>query len=681
MRMEKNKIFLASTLTALLLTLNGCGGESANVVAEVYDDSTASGVCKSGTMGCVEFALDYPLTGLNFTCSSDNKNRFSTIFDSNTGVATGACKYRDDIKFFIRGEKDSKIELGSFPISNVAAVSAAQLPRLTLLDIAAGIQGRAAQTLSPNDVTVKTAMRLIKLIQAAGLQVQQNGSVTKAQIANPRDIQPISIVDADRKKIEQITSMITSEQFKNLSDQEFAAVVKPWVDISIISDEDAFDVVQQLMLISNAAVYQPEFSLFSNTEVNDATSAGPEGLVGCDASDCNASNKTTTHLFGHFIIMTDRQGKTFGSGLQWRGKVNNDVTTISGVNAQLIRQVKPIQMTASAQASWIDPITKSINNNPMLSLQPNFKFNIANSSENPLMITQGKLFNDYMVAGTERFYKVLTGKTNITEEDKRNYGLWEQKIGNDSFKGTVDVYKIYPITYLDSRVFKSKKNINSGTYIFPLYADLTFTFTDTSVNTVKLGIVIDSNGDIRTNMKNKPAIGSSTAAGSIIDMSTSETGCSGNDVLGESMLDMNNVEQYQIGTVGRAFANSGTDSNKISLRMILSNNIFQSLNGALIGMNSSIQTSSSSNESIVIGGALLDLNRLLAIKTAMKPTTDDVPFKDSSGNTVKWANSFASFQAIYSAVDSNDEDAKQWSKYSGGNIDFKLAPCYEVKAK
>ncbi|TCB49639.1 hypothetical protein E0H80_11655 [Acinetobacter sp. ANC 4779] len=670
--MNINKYKLPFVATALVMILTGCGGESANVTAEVYDESTANGACKVGTAGCIEFAFDYPLNGLNFTCSSDTKNRFTTLFDPSGGVATGACKNTDDITFFLRGEKDKKIELGTIPLRNIAIVSVAQLPRLTLLDIAAGIQGRAAQRLSLGDATVKVAIRLVRLIQAAGLQNQQ--------IVNARDIQPVSISDADRKKLEQITSLITTEQFKGLSDKDFADAVKPWVDISQVTDEDAFAVITQLMRITTAAVYQPEFSLFSSAEVLGSTLSGSEGLVGCNQQECKAEETSATHLLGHFILMTDRQGKSFGSGLQWRGKAGSGLTTIGGVNAQLIRTVKPVQMTASAQDTWIHPITRAINNNPDLTTQSGFLFNVTDVNSQPLTITQGKLFNDYMVAGKERFYKLLTGKKEVNEEDKKNYGLWQQQVNGETFRGTLDLYKIYPITYLDSKVFKSENNVSSGTYIFPLYADLVFKFTDTTVNTVKLGIVIDRNGDIRTNMKDTPAP-ATDSSGTFTDMSTGTNGCSGTDVLASDMIDSNNVQQYRIGTTGRAFTSSGMDGNKISIRMILADKVFQSLDGALIGMNSSIKTSPNSSESIVIGGALLNLNRLLAMRSGGKPAVNDVPLKDSADNIVKWANSFASFQSIYSTVDPADQDAKQWSKYSGGSIQFNLAPCYEVKTK
>src|SRR5690606_7684462 len=111
-----------------------------------------------------------------------------------------------------------------------------------------------------------------------------------------------------------------------------------------------------------------------------------------------------------------------------------------------------------------------------------------------------------MVVGTGgSLYKTLMAKKDdyvLTADDKKKLGLWEQNINQVQFKGTMDLYKLYPLSYLDKKVFKSVENVAAGqNYIFPLYADLTFKFTDTSIKTVKLGVVIDRNGDIRTNIK------------------------------------------------------------------------------------------------------------------------------------------------------------------------------------
>jgi len=105
----KNKYLLPFALTTLMAALTGCGGESANVIPEVYEGSTTNGTCTIGASGCLGFALDYPLNGLNFTCSSDTKNSFVTTLDLKDGAATGACKVGDKITFFLKGKKISKL--------------------------------------------------------------------------------------------------------------------------------------------------------------------------------------------------------------------------------------------------------------------------------------------------------------------------------------------------------------------------------------------------------------------------------------------------------------------------------------------------------------------------------------------------------------------------------------------
>ena len=49
----KNKYLLPFALTTLMAALSGCGGESANIIPETYDSSTANGACTVGTDGCV----------------------------------------------------------------------------------------------------------------------------------------------------------------------------------------------------------------------------------------------------------------------------------------------------------------------------------------------------------------------------------------------------------------------------------------------------------------------------------------------------------------------------------------------------------------------------------------------------------------------------------------------------
>ena len=193
-----------------------------------------------------------------------------------------------------------------------------------------------------------------------------------------------------------------------------------------------------------------------------------------------------------------------------------------------------------------------------------------------------------------------------------------------------------------------------------IHSDLTFKFTDTTVPDVVLGIVIDEKGNIRTNMKSDSTGDMSTAS---CDSSKFNASTYVND----------GVQQYRIGTVSRAFTNDKT----LSLRMVLANAKLGNINGALVGMNSNIKTSSS-GDNIVIGGALLNVSNLLNLTTG----TTEVTFKDSAVDTVKWASTLASFQKVYNTNNqTHTTDDIQLAKLSGDTLTFSLATCYTVKPK
>ncbi|MCP2912906.1 hypothetical protein NK943_24270, partial [Salmonella enterica subsp. enterica serovar Typhimurium] len=80
-----------------------------------------------------------------------------------TNAATGRCSEGDKIHFLLTGSSDKQVELGTVPLSEIGNVStvSASLPRLSILDMAKGLNGgTAATSLSPNDKTVKIAMAL-----------------------------------------------------------------------------------------------------------------------------------------------------------------------------------------------------------------------------------------------------------------------------------------------------------------------------------------------------------------------------------------------------------------------------------------------------------------------------------------------------------------------------------------
>ncbi|KGT47678.1 hypothetical protein [Acinetobacter sp. HR7] len=652
--MNIKKIF-PFALTALVTALTACGGGgSANVKSENDEPATTNGSC-SGT-GCIEWGLEYPLDGLNFNCSSDTKNNFITQFNRNDGVATGRCKETDEIEFYIASELDTRINIGKIKLSDFIQVSGVEssFPRLSLLDISAGRPN--ASNLNPSDPNVKKAINTIKVLQTLALEEER--------ITDPTDIQPLFITDKIRTRLNKITKSV------NVSDADFESQIKPVIDITKIKDEDAFKTVSKLAIIANAAVYQPEFSLFSTDGLLSQLS-GSNGLVGCDKASCSASDKTARHVFGHFMLITDRQGYTFGSGVQWRDKdlivAGSNLTSLGGINAEMIRKVKPVGMTALPQTTWLDTVADKITSP--------YQFNVG-QGQDKLEITQGTLLSDYVIAGNENFYKlVVKGKvdnTPLTAVELEKLGKWRMSADNLNYNGSIDLYKIFPISYLDGEVFKTANNVAKGEkYIFPIYGELEFKFTDTSHSPVKVGIVIDSNGDVRTNRQSETTLA--------MDQ---QNGCQGDvlkaDTSSNVLQDDNGITQYRLGTLGRAFAK---DKN-LSIRMILGHENFGDINGALIGVDSRIQTSTNANDSIVIGGALINVSNLLNSNAGQKGR---ITFTNSAGQAVGWANTLASFQNIYNTANKESTSVtdadKALAKLSGGTVSLNLADCYTVKQK
>lgn len=638
----KKQILWPFTLSTLVVALAGCGGESANVNPEPNQVNSVNGSCLLKDKNCVEFALDYPVDGINFVCSSDPDNTYMTLMEPKTNAATGRCSEGDKIHFLLTGSSDKQVELGTVPLSEIGNVStvSASLPRLSILDMAKGLNGgMAATSLSPNDKTVKIAMALAKIFQALGLE--RGAGVVG-------DVQPFGILASKKADLSLLLASISAEDYASGA---YVDKIRPWIDVSQVSNEDAFKVVQTLVLMNNSATYQADFPIFANA-LSDKTGIGlPQGLYGCNATDCKTSPANLRHLIGSFIILTDRQGYTFGSGVQWRGplkeQLGSDLAT--SVTVDLLKNIEPAKMNALAQTSWINPLTKSI--------QQPFKFNLTDPNSDDFTITQGKLFNDYLIAGTEKFYKQLTKDPNASPS---SYGLWQQNYGTDTFKGSFDAFKIFPIGYLDNDVFKSKSNVAAGQkYIFPLYANLIFKAKNSS-DSVALGIAIDESGDIRTDMQSA---------------SNKTTACTPLLTTGATLTTDNNQVQYRIGTLGA----TDTSNKAVTFRILLANPIFDKIDGAVIGANTNIVSdvnSEGKQTSTVIGGARVNLGNLLS---ANVNESAYISLSDFSGAGVKWTNIYKAYLNNY--YEKNSIANRAAADFREGEVSIEIAECYKVLAK
>jgi hypothetical protein len=308
-------------------------------------------------------------------------------------------------------------------------------------------------------------------------------------------------------------------------------------------------------------------------------------------------------------------------------------------------------MQLNAQIGWLNSIERTIN-----SSQP-LRFSLNSSSANDLLITKGKIVNGNTIAGTESIYRQLTKMKDTDPVDSKYLGAWQQSIANENYKGVLDIVKVNPVSYLTKDIFRTEKNVKSKeSYVFPLYATLTFRFKETSIPAVDVGIVIDENGDIRTDIKNNStSTDLSGVCGTVKTINADGT-----------ITDSNDQVQYRIGTTGGTLFSA--DDKSITVRMILSNPKFGNVDGAIFGLNLSTGT-----------GAKINIHNLLA----GQPT--GINLSNFTNDSVTWSNTYAGYQLIYNELydklkdtERNDyiapttEDRELAKRYSG-TVSIKIA--------
>ena len=674
--MDKKKL-LPFAFSALTLFLHGCGSESAKINEDPRDGNTAtgSGSCSVESEKCLEFALDYPVAGLNFDCSSDTVHHFVTTENGN--AVTGTCKLGDKVSFYLQGESSpNKIDLGTVELDQVykapEAVKNGQPPYIRVIDLAMGLTGKPPQSIDANDETIRVAMSLVKIFQSLG--AEQNDNVIG-------DLQPTEITAEKKDLLSSITKNIGVNE---LSSGQYIEILEPWLAINsdldtvdpVTGDSKAFTMLKQLLNLSNTGVWDAEPPAFIGI-IDTGSVSLTNGFFGCNRdvyADCLKNSSNLLHSMGSFFLLTDRQGYTFGTGVQWRGnaKIQND--KVVPPYQYLTTTAKPIKTRIDAQNTWFDPITKQVKS------QHPLRVSVVDNATSDLLINQGALLNNNIIAGSEAIYKQALQLKDKDSVNSSALGKWTQTIDNTTYKGTLDIVKVSPSSYLSKDIFKTQANVKSGQkYFFPLYGTLIFKFNDPNVTpkSISLGVVIDEYGDIRTDIK-KDATET--------DMSGN---CLGIDKVNAdgTIVDQDGVTQYRIGTTGGTLFSANDSS--MTVRIILANSRFGMLDGALIGLNLSI-----GKDDDEVGGR--DTNAKMIVHNLLAGSPR-ITLRDFSNNTASWSNIYANKLSTYIRI-YNDKDtdktkyvkptdeeiemAKRWS----GTVDItvadqNIAACQAVKTK
>ncbi|NNP68612.1 hypothetical protein [Acinetobacter sp. Ac_5812] len=635
--MMNKKILLPFAFSTLAIFLHGCGSESTKINEDPtkgVTGVTSNTSCNVTADDCLQFVLDYPVAGLNFDCSSDKVNHFATKLDSN--IVTGACKLGDTITFYLQGaDSPRKISLGTIQLDKITKIKVAAVPtRIRIVDLASGLTGQTPASLSMSDNTIRVAMALVKIFQSQSITNDLN-------IIG--DIQPIEFTTEKKNTLAAISRDIGSTE---LSSGAYAEILKPWLDVSKVNDDQAFAVVTQLLNLSNMGVWYAELPLFkagsngTTVEVpNEGSGVAPDGFFGCNRElykDCfnigEDKGASLRHMMGRFELLTDRQGYIIGQGQQWRGSpvITNSIVSPPMV---LLTNTKPDKLQVNAQKDWFNIISQEVNQSQPL------HFTLNNNSAEDVLITQGKFINGTNIASTEAVYRQLTkAKSTDPFNNAKDLGLWQQSIAGVNYKGVTDVYRLNPASYLPKDVFTTEANVRSGQrYAFPLYATLTFKFQDASISPVDLGIVIDEHGDIRTDIKKD-----ATATDMSGSCAKAEPQADG------SYIDEYGVAQYRVGTTGGALYSANDKS--ITVRMIFANPKFGAIDGVLLGLNFT-----SLDGQTNISGAKINVHNLL------NGQATGINLTNFANNTVSWLNNSALYLTTY--INIYDKEGTDKSKF------------------
>ena len=163
-------------------------------------------------------------------------------------------------------------------------------PRLKVIDMAIGLTGQTPTSLSPSDPTIRVAMALVKVFQSIGLERGDNVV---------GDLQPTQFTEDKKNTLNVVLQNITATEWKNGA---YVNLLKPWLDVSQISDEQAFDLITQLANLSLVGLYQSDYITLAKPNLV------AENFYGCNLTNLKDCSKIVRipnmYLATYFCCLT-----------------------------------------------------------------------------------------------------------------------------------------------------------------------------------------------------------------------------------------------------------------------------------------------------------------------------------------------------------------------------------------
>lgn len=718
---------LPFAMTALCLMLTACGGGSNNIAPSGSGTGgTTSNLCASSNASCVDVVFDdTPVVNLNFECGIYHG------VTGNTGVAR--CPLDSTVTFFLKSSTGTrKVTLGSYSIKEVRATSASEsidtsLIRIGVKDLAENTTGVTITSLDNTSAT--TAINLSRFIQSLGLATEpyiDSAPVNRIFIHNNlKDGSPAKAATATTPAeaaipgLDILTADVTAKDFE---DATFETKLKPWLDgqkRSLLSATEAKRRLAKTIFAIKSGVYYstPVTSLSVLQDLGRDIDLGISGN-----STTNVNNRASTAVY----TLTDRSGASIGYGMQWTGTPTTSEALyklFTTTNFAKMRLPSPAPLNDGSgnykdYVGGIDPFTSRFSNALFNVSSAKFVGDQDDSYQagsdtgtsrlyedtfekgQTFTFVNGKMFRDLGLFGSSFVYNLYL---NQEVKDQTELGTWEQrtKTGSRTYSGNASLFKSSAInTYLDPDVWRVKDLVSVGQgYLFPLYATLTFTYSDAYVKECAaqgktcspkqdLNVVFLENGDIMTNFNRSD----------VKDAQGVVTTCTGPITKPADLPNSTTAKLDQrIGTVRAAFlGTSGSGSEYyFSPSILLSGKNFGALDGVQIGtsvLSPRVKINIAGIRQLNSGAGSINV-------TSAEPTTDTNGNVTGSGidniGPASWGNGYNAFIGGYvAAVTALIEDKETTPKppappaalklaatQTEGLLSISTASCYRVLRK
>ena len=647
------------SVMALAGALSACGGGSNNLPDPSISPTTGFVAC-SDTTKCIttQFIVDSPVAGLNYTCGT-----YNNITDA---TGTVSCENNSNITFFLQStDAKRKVTLGTYTLKKGVA---------TLIRI------------TPNDLVPPSTLA-IGTITAGAVNITQLLETLRSPNYSYNPSEPTSRLVLDSTVKDAMNALTKDIAATDMSNGTFIDTFQPiltQLGRTLISKDDATARLNQGLQVLQAGSYYSSPGLILSGLLGGAD-------VATQATGVATNDKALLGLYN----VIDRSGFLIGQGAEWHGDTtpldsSGKPTTGTATaytlltNGSGFTRLSLSNSTVSAP-SFLNPVNNFVNSNYVwqpeaVTLNTNgFWQPQTNTPLGTATFTNGRLIGGTYIVGNNTLWQNVTQPSPAATAPVNEIATWKQANNSNPsyYNGTMTLTKSRSVdSFLDPVVFKTASNVGPGNKaIFPLYATLTFHYTNTTNCTAGCvlgtqGIVILANGNIITDMKQDCSPADATT------------------LLSPSADPTKPTQQKRIGLIGAAFQGvSNINNSYISPLIMLSGHEFDQVDstGVVTGTLDGIQVGTLSTiisqvNSVKVNVAGISSRNINISDNTNVTTTDSqtgvvtvVSTGEQSVLPAAYTNFYDSWNALKSTQATTDTAITARSK---GTVTMALTQCY-----